>query len=91
MPGMKRKEAEFDRANRAIDKTAAAIIAHINKLLDRPTDVVARDYLIEGLLHALVSDHDLAAIIDRMSMPGSATLKLSNALLDYRDSRWVDR
>ena len=80
----KRVQAEFAKADRAVDKTAAAIVARINKLLDRPTEVVAHDYLIERLL--LVMADDLAAIIDTMAMPGSATVTLSNALLDYRDS-----
>jgi hypothetical protein len=76
----KRGEAEFAKADRAVDKTAAAITAQIHKLLDQPYKAVARDYLVERLLLALVSDHDLAAIIGHMAMPGPATLKLSNGL-----------
>ena len=47
--GDKRAEAEFDKADRAVEETAAAITVHINKLLDRPTDVVAHEQCAVGL------------------------------------------
>ena len=85
------EDIEFARANRAITKTAARIAAEIHKLLDKPFEVVSRDYRLEQLLLAVAND--LAAIIDDNPMfyAGPATLKLSNALLDYRDSRFEHR
>ena len=84
-------DAEFAKANRAVDRTAARIAAEIHKLLDKPFEVVSRDYRLEQLLLAVAND--LSAIIDDDPMfhAGPATLKLSNALLDYRDSRFEHR
>ena len=89
----KRAELQFERADRAIDKTAQAIADEIDKLLTRGErwDAVARAYLLERLFLRLTGEHDLAGILDSLSMPGDATLKLSNALADYRNSRFVDR
>ncbi len=55
-------------------------------------DDVASDYILEQLLLKLCDE--LTKLIDRpnfASMPGPATLNLSNALADYRDSRFADR
>jgi hypothetical protein len=89
----KRAEAEFARADQAVDKAAAAaaIVAGINKLLNRRVDRVSHDYMLERLLLTLLRDHDLLAIIDRIKLPGPKTLALSNALADYRDSQFEER
>ena len=87
----KQMEAEFDRADRAIAKTASVVAAQINRLVDRPYVHVHHDYLVERLLLALLNDHDLAEILKPISTAGSAAIVLSNALLDYRDSRFEER
>jgi hypothetical protein len=87
-------QKQFDSANREIDKTAAAIAGSVKKLLDKIAHnmpEVARDYAVERLLLRLLHEHDMLAILDGIAQPGSATLKLSNALADYRDSRFRDR
>jgi hypothetical protein len=84
-------EAEFAKADRAVERTAATIASAIEKLLDAPYETVARDYLFERLLRRLTGDHVLAREIDRVSHPGPATLQLANALADYHDARFQDR
>jgi hypothetical protein len=80
-----------DRADRAIDEAAADIAGALNKLMDKIYAMpdVAPDYAIERLLLHLAGD--LASLVNKVAQPGSATLRLSNALADYRDSRLKDR
>ena len=84
-----RADLEFAKASRAVDKTTATIAANINELLNKPYEAVARDWLVQCLLIRLADHH--AALVDQMTKPGPDTLKLSNALLDYRDARFEDR
>jgi hypothetical protein len=78
----------FAKADRAVDKAANAIASQIKGLLDGQYkyEGVAQDYLVRRLLLVLLRKHDLAAIIDQVAGgPDRAMIKLSNALLDYRD------
>jgi hypothetical protein len=85
---------QFDRADREIDRAASIIAGSVNELLDKvgaDMPAVALDYAVERLLLALVREHDILSALEGMAQPGDATLRLSNALADYRDSRWQDR
>jgi hypothetical protein len=88
---MNRKEkAEFDRADRLVDQAVQAIVARIsNTAAKASTDNVAYSYVIERLIARLADE--LAVIIDNDAcLEGDTTLRLSNALADFRD-RPADR
>jgi hypothetical protein len=82
----------FETADRAIDQAAKGIAAELKKLLDLDIEPVSMTYRLEGLLLALLEDHDGLALFDKFYVqPGPATIKLSNALADWRDARFQDR
>jgi hypothetical protein len=92
-------EADFARADRAIEKAAAAIAREIDKLLaghcwSRRGHLIRYDYLINGLLLELLNSDDIEGLMQTLvndAIPtGPATIRLSNALLDYRDN-WRER
>ena len=86
-------EKAFLRADREIEKTAAAVMRLVDRMLSRIEDPVAYDYVIEGFLLSLLRDHDALALLDRMTQPHptKSVVKLSNALADYRDTHWKHR
>jgi hypothetical protein len=82
---------QFQQADAAVDKAVAAFMSKIEPMSGK-WDAVAPAYVIERVLLVLceemtklIDDPDLANIM------GPAMLKLSNALADFRDSRWEDR
>ena len=82
---------QFKEADAAVDKAVAAFIGKI-KSMSGKWDAVAPAYIAERMLLALcdkmtklIDDPDLA------NSMGPAMLKLSNALADFRDSRWEER
>jgi hypothetical protein len=84
-------QRQFQEADAAVDKAVADFISKIESMSEK-WDAVARAYIVErGLLvlceemTKLIDNPDLANIM------GPATLKLSNALADFRDSRFEDR
>jgi hypothetical protein len=68
------------RAENAADRAVAAFMARLDR---SPPDV------LEPLLLRLCDE--LVKRIDAHPFIHDATFKLSNALVDYRDSRWEDR
>jgi hypothetical protein len=88
------RDKEFAQVDREIARAANEIMARVERMFDRISSIapgVHHDYVAREFLTTLIRDHDLEKLLHRVSQPGDATIKLSNALLDYRDSRWEDR
>jgi hypothetical protein len=85
----RRSDAQWRRAHRAIDRAIDNIDSEIGKLYDKVSrlDWVAPDAVRELLLVRL-TDLLLKRMVDRAIQPGDETLKLGNALADYRDTQW---
>jgi hypothetical protein len=82
---------EFQQADAAIERAVAAFMIKVNLMLAE-SQAVAPTYIVENVLLTLCEE--LTKLIDDPVLAehmGPATLKLSNALADYRDSRSVDR
>ena len=84
-------ERQFREADAAVDKAVAVFISKIESMSGK-WDAVAPAYILESVLLALceeltklIDDPDLANVM------GEAMLKLSDALANFRDSRWEDR
>jgi actin-like ATPase involved in cell morphogenesis len=76
-------EAAFNRADRSIQRTADAISAAVDKLLDGLPPEVARDYAIERLIVTLVDgDTQIMRWLDG-KFRGAAGTKLSYALTEW--------
>ena len=86
-------DRQFEQARHEVDKASDTIMRAIERLLARTTrlDGVARDFVVERPLLALLHEHDFVSLLDRMGQPGPSTIRLGNALHDYRDSQCVDR
>jgi hypothetical protein len=84
-----RSAAQWRRAHRAIDRAIDNIDSEIGKLHDKVSrlELVAPNAVRELLLLRL-ADLLLKRMVDRAIQPGDETLKLGNALADYRDSQW---
>jgi hypothetical protein len=87
---MIRAETQFSRADRHVKRTAARITSDIKKLLDRwatEWPEVGQEYVVSSLLMELLLANDgILPMLDGLPYMGPATLKLSNALADYRDA-----
>jgi hypothetical protein len=87
---------QFERANRAVTRAAAAIERTIATLLSRtnPLDAVAPTYVVERLIAELMERNpkalDFLNTVGFGGKPGKATLRLANALMDWRDA-WEER
>jgi len=82
---------QFQEADAAADKAIAAFIGKI-KSMSGNWDAVAPAYVLERVLLGLCDE--MAKLIDDRELAdsmGPAMVKLSNALADFRDSRWEDR
>jgi hypothetical protein len=87
----KRSERQFEAADAAVDQAVTAFIGKIESMLGK-WEAVAPAYVIERL--ALTLCTQLSKLVDDpcyRNTAGPAALNLSNALADYRDSRWVER
>jgi len=83
---------QFQIADAAVDKAVAAFLGKIESMSKEMGDAVPPAYIVERVLlmlcdemTKLIDDPDLA------NSMGPALLKLSNALADFRDSRWEER
>jgi hypothetical protein len=85
-------DRQFREADAAIERAVATFISTIERMEGR-WESVAPTYVIETVLLKLCAK--LTELIDApdlaTSLIGSAEVKLSNALADYRDSRARDR
>jgi hypothetical protein len=87
----KSTDQQFQEADAAIKRAVAALMGAIDQMMVR-WDVVAPTHIIEGVLLKL--SEGLTELIDDPRLAnhlGPATLKLSNALVDYRDSQIMGR
>jgi hypothetical protein len=87
----KKTEQQFQAADAAIERTVERFLTEIKQMTVR-WESVAAGYVVERMLlrmcegvTKLMDDPTLADIAS------PASLKLSNALLDYRDSLWSER
>ena len=86
-----RTKRQFQQADSAVERTVATFMNSIESMLGK-WQVVAPTYIVEGVLLKLCEE--MTKLIDNPLLAehmGPATLELSNALADYRDSRFVDR
>ena len=84
---------DFEKADAAVDRAVRNIAGEIEKLFNRDFGEVA-DYDVQDALLLKLVDMLINRVVDKRYIPGSpgpATLRLSNALHDYRDSQAVDR
>jgi hypothetical protein len=82
---------QFQEADAAVDKAVVAFISKI-KSISGKWDAVAPAYIAQRVL--LVLCDKMTKLIDDPELTnsmGPAMLKLSNALANYRDSRWEER
>jgi hypothetical protein len=83
---------QFREADAAIERAVGKFIGAIERIEGR-FDSVSPAYVVEAMLIELCEK--LTKKIDTPNMAdivlGPAEIKLSNALADYRDSRFVDR
>jgi nucleotidyltransferase/DNA polymerase involved in DNA repair len=76
-------DRQFRQADAAVKRTVATFVGAIDRMMGR-WDLVSAQYVLEGILLELCEE--LTKRIDSFSR-GDATLKLSNALADYRGIR----
>ena len=83
----KSTDQQFREADIAIERAVATFMSAIDHMMKRWDDVTAQ-YILERVLLELCEE--LPMRIDTQST-GPATVKLSNALADYRESPAVER
>lgn len=84
-------ERQAYQAEEAISRAIVAIEKAVNKLLEqtRGLDAIAVDTIVERLTATLLDRNP--QVLDFLNKkPGPATIRLANALMDYRDN-WTDR
>jgi len=85
-------ERQFQEADAAIQRGVTDFMSRIERLIvkcEAVAPAVAPAYIVERLALALCAE--LSKLIDKSKLDaGDATLALSNALADYRDSRSVE-
>jgi hypothetical protein len=84
----KNTEQQFQKAAAAVDQAVATFIGKIESMLGK-WDAVAPAYIVERMALAMCAE--MSKLVDDSKSAGPVTLKLSNALADYRDSQWEDR
>ena len=87
------KPSQFDkdRADTAVSRVVDAFMARIGSMFGKLEPVYAT-YILERML--LILCHRMIRLLDNPRFAehmAPATMKLSNAMADYRDSRCVDR
>jgi hypothetical protein len=85
------KASQLDKADAAIAREVAAFMNRIEAMFGE-WEEVERKYIVERLL--LILCYRMTKLIDDPRFAehmGQATMKLSEAMADYRDSRCVDR
>jgi hypothetical protein len=85
------KDKQFEWADRAVTRAATAIELAVAALLAKTQrlDCVARAYVVERLMIEMTERYPEA--LDYLNkLPGDGTVKLMNAVMDWRDN-WADR
>jgi hypothetical protein len=84
-------DRQFQEADAAVEQTVAAFMGKVEPLLVN-WEAVAPTYIVQCLLLTLC--REVSKLVDDpvvRDFAGPATVRLSNALADYRDSRSADR
>ena len=82
------KDKQFEWADRAVTQAATRIELAVAGMLAKTQrlDYVARAYVVERLIDELMERYPEA--LDYLNkLPGDGTMKLMNAVMDYRDNR----
>jgi hypothetical protein len=82
---------QFQQADAAVDKAVATFISKIESMSGN-WDAVAPAYIAKRVLLSLCNE--MTKLIDDPDLAhsmGPAMVKLSNALAEFRESRWEDR
>ena len=89
---MDKTDRQFQAARAAVERAVAACMSKIEQT-DGRWEAVARDYIVQRALLALCDGMIRLADDPKLMIfpPGPATLRLSNALADYRDSQMTER
>ena len=86
-----RCQRQLDQADLAADRAVASFIGKI-EALQRRWPAVALSYVFERLAHGLCTELSRQIDVEEIrNSAGEATIKLANALSDYRDLQPVDR
>jgi len=92
---MSRSTEQFRAAEAAVQKTVRGVRRRLENIFDECAGEwpgVAPSYILEVALVELCDEMILLADDPRLvERAGPATLKLSNALADFRDSGWFER
>jgi hypothetical protein len=84
-------ERQFEQADAAVARLVYAFMTQVESMFGK-WEPVASTYIVERML--LILCHRMTRLLDDPRFAqhmGPATMKLSNAMADYRDSRCVDR
>jgi hypothetical protein len=84
-------DRQFQEADVAVEKVVTACMRKIESMFGK-WEAVTPAYIVERLLLALCAE--MIKLIDEdwfADSAGTETLKLSNALVDYRDARAINR
>ena len=85
------KASQLDKADAAVAREVAAFMNRIEAMFGK-WEEVERKYIVERML--LILCHRMTRLIDNPNLAehlGPETIKLCDAMADYRDSRIVDR
>jgi hypothetical protein len=85
------KDKQFEWADRAVMQAATRIELAVAGMLAKTQrlDYVARAYVVERLIDELMERYPEA--LDYLNkLPGDGTMRLMNAVMDWRDN-WADR
>ena len=85
------KERQFQQADAAIERAVTAFMKRVDALMGR-WEAVSPTYIAENVLLELCAE--VSKLTDDpvvRNYAGTATIKLANALADYRDSHFVER
>jgi hypothetical protein len=77
-------ERQFQEADAAVDKAVATFIRKIESMSGK-WGAVAPAYIVERVALGLCAE--MSKLIDESKIDTPATMRLSNALADFRDSR----
>jgi hypothetical protein len=83
---------QFETADAEVRRAVNRFLVDIQQMMSQSEPPIASAYIVERALMELCDE--LPRLIDDpilAAVAGPAAVKLSNALLDYRDSLWSER